>query len=205
MIRINLLKTFSSGGADTDDVSYVQSDERQQIYLDFAKRMVAFLIGPLCLYFYEGSNIPELQSTVAAKNQTLADLRQFNDKKKSLAEEIKRYEEDQTRLNDQMSFMRKIAAEKVNELKLFLYLQDFTPESVWINKLELKGAELTINAESDIAADITKFIDNLANAQFLTGVSPTNQEIKANGLALGITTTSFNVKANFTTNGAVTQ
>ena len=32
MIRINLLKTFSSGGADTDDVSYVQSDERQQIY-----------------------------------------------------------------------------------------------------------------------------------------------------------------------------
>ena len=115
------------------------------------------------------------------------------------AEEIKRYEEDQTRLNDQMSFMRRIAAEKVNELKLLLYLQEFTPESVWLNKLELKGTELTINAESDVAADITKFLDSLANAHFLTGVSPTNQEIKPNGIAPGITTTTFNVKASFAT------
>ena len=136
MIRINLLSTFSTSGADAEDASFVQSDERRQIYTDFAKRFMAFVIGPLGLYFYEASNLPTLESQLATKRQSVADLEQFNTKMKGLAEEIKRYEEDQTRLNDQMNFMRKIAADKVNEVKLFVYLQDYTPESVWINRLE---------------------------------------------------------------------
>ena len=196
MIRINLLKTFTTSGVDSDGAGFVEGEEQNKIYLDFAKRLIAFLIGPLCFYFYENSKISELQGQIAAKNQLIADLRQFNEKKKSLAEEIKRYEEDQARLNGQMSFMRKITEEKINELKLLEYLQDYTPESVWINKLELKGSELTINAESDVSSDISKFVENLANAQFLVGVSPTNQETKNNGLAEGITTTNFNIKAS---------
>lgn len=202
MIKINLLKTFTTSGTDPDGIGFSEGEEQNQVNLDFAKRLVAFLIGPLCFYFYETSKIPELQGQIAAKNQLLADLRQFNEKKKGLAEEIKRYEEDQARLNGQMSFMRKIAEEKVNELKLMEYLQDYTPESVWINKLELKDSELTISAESDVASDISKFIDNLANAQFLAGVSPTNQETKNNSLAEGITTTSFNVRASFSSGAA---
>lgn len=197
MIKINLLKTFTSSGAESDGSGFEGGEDQNKTYLDLAKRVIAFLIGPLCFYFYEASRIPELQNQITAKNQLIADLRQFNEKKKGLAEEIKRYEEDQARLNGQMSFMRKIAEEKVNELKLLEYLQDFTPESVWINKLELKGAELSLSAESDVASDISKFVDNLANAQFLTGVSPTNQETKNNVLAEGITTTSFNIKASF--------
>lgn len=204
MIKINLLKTFTTSGSDPDSLGFSEGEDQNKMYLDFSKRIIAFLIGPLCFYFYETSKIPELQSQIAAKNQLLADLRQFNEKKKGLAEEIKRYEEDQARLNGQMSFMRKIAEEKVNELKLMEYLQDYTPESVWINKLELKGSELTINAESDVASDISKFIENLSSAQFLTGVSPTNQETKSNGLAEGITTTSFNVRASFSS-GVSTQ
>lgn len=197
MIRINLLSTFSTSGADVGDASFAQSDERRQIYTDFAKRLMAFIIGPLGLYFYEASNLPVLEGQLAAKRQSVADLAQFNTKMKGLAEEIKRYEEDQIRLNDQMNFMRKIAADKVNEVKLFVYLQDFTPESVWINRLELKGIELTINAESDVQADVVKFLNNLTNAQFLAGVSPVNQETKMNSLGDGITTTNFDVKASF--------
>ncbi len=199
MIRINLLRSFSAGSGDPNDESYIQPEERQKIYVDFAKRLMAFLIGPICFYFYEASRIPDLQNQIAVKNQKLADLKQFNEKQKSLAEEIKHYEEDQIRLNSQMSFMKKIAEEKINELKLLEYLQDYTPDSVWINKLDLKGTELTINAESDVASDIGKFVESLSNARFLVGVSPTNQETKANALTEGITTTSFNVTASFAT------
>ncbi|OFZ30354.1 MAG: hypothetical protein A2622_08050 [Bdellovibrionales bacterium RIFCSPHIGHO2_01_FULL_40_29] len=199
MIRINLLKSFSTGGEQTDDIQYVQSDERREIYLEFSKRFIAFIIGPLGLYFYESSSIPQLQAQIAQKQQVLEDLRLFNSKKKNLAEEIRRYEQDQVRLNDQMGFMRKISDEKANEHKLFSYLQEFTPESVWINKLELRGTELSISAEGDVSQDITKFLENLSNAQFLSAVSPTNQEIRPNVIASGVTTTLFNVKANFVT------
>ena len=199
MIRINLLKNFSLSGGDAGDMSFVQSDEQKVITSSFLKKLIIILIGPLGLYFYENSNLVELQNRTAKKNQTLADLKQFNDKTKNLAEEIKRYEVDQVRLNAQMSFMRRIAEEKANELKLFTYLQEFTPENVWINKLVMNGVDLTINAESDVATDITKFIDNLGNAHFLIGVSPTDQQIRPNSLGNDITTTNFDVKARMTT------
>ncbi|MBC7466884.1 MAG: PilN domain-containing protein [Bdellovibrio sp.] len=196
MIKINLLKTFLA--VDHGDGFLLPDDEKKQITIDFAKRIALVLLVPAALYFYEGTKLPQLQAEITTINAKIADLKQFNEKKKGLAEEIKKYEEDQKRLNGQMSFMRTISNEKVNELNLFLFLQETTPESVWINRIELKGSELTLNAESDVPTDINKFIDRLATAPLLTGVSPTNQETKFDTIAPGISTTTFNVKASFT-------
>lgn len=195
MIRINLLKTFLT--VEHTDGFSLPEDEKRQLIIDFAKRMVLLIVGPLALYFYEGTKLPLLQQQITEVNSKITDLKQFNDKKKNLAEEIRRFEEDQKRLSGQMAFMRTISTEKVNELNLFLYLQENTPESVWINKIELKDADLALNAESDVPTDINKFIDRLATAQLLTGVSPTNQETKFDTVAPGVTTTVFNVKARF--------
>jgi len=195
MIKINLLKTFLA--ADTGEGFGLPEDEKNQIIIDFTKRMVLVLIAPLALYFYESSHLPVLQEEINQLNAKIADLRQFNEKKKSLTEEIKRYEQDQAKLNGQMSFMRTISNEKVNELNLFLFLQENTPESVWINKLELQGSNLTMNAESDVATDINKFIDRLATTPLLTAVSPTNQETKFDTITPGVSTIVFNVKASF--------
>lgn len=189
---------------DSDEGSFAEDDEKKKIYIDFLKRFIVILIGPLGFYFYENAQIPEYKNQIVQLTAKIADLKQFNDKKKGLAEEIKKYEEDQTKLNAQMNFMRKVSNEKINELKLFLYLQSHIPESVWINKIELKGTDLTLNAESDVPAEITKFLDQLSSAPFLSGVSPLNQETKADSVGPGVTTTTFNVRANFTA-GAATQ
>ncbi len=202
MIRINLLKFYAT--MDSGEGSYGEEDEKKKIYIDFLKRFVVILIGPLGLYFYENAQIPEFKNQITQLTAKIADLKQFNDKKKGLAEEIKKYEEDQNKLNAQMNFMRKVSNEKINELKLFLYLQSNIPDSVWINKLELKSSDLTLNAESDVPAEITKFLDILSSAPFLAGVSPLNQETKVDSLGPGVTTTTFNVKANFSA-GAATQ
>ena len=202
MIRINLLKYYAT--MDSNEGVFGEEDEKKKIYIDFAKRLAVLLIGPLGFYFYENAQIPEYKNQILQLSAKIADLKQFNDKKKGLAEEIKKYEEDQTKLNAQMNFMRKVSNEKVNELKLFLYLQRNIPDSVWINKLELKGTDLALNAESDVPSEITKFLEVLSTAPFLTAVSPLNQETKADSIGPGVTTTTFNVKANFTS-GAATQ
>ena len=201
MIKINLLKTFIQSGSSD---SFAADEDKKQLNIDFAKRLVVILIGPLALFGYECSQIPEFKNQIVQTQAHLADLKQFNDRKKGLAEEIKKFEEDQAKLNAQMNFMKKVTNEKINELKLFLYLQENIPESVWINKLEVKGTELTLNAESDVASDISRFLEKLGGASFLVGVSPTNQETKVNSLGTGITTTTFNVRANFAA-GATTQ
>lgn len=201
MIKINLLNSYAA--PDQSEGGYsLPDDEKKQQSLDFLKRFLLMILIPGALYFYEETHIPELQAEVTRLNQQLAELRQFNDKKKSLAQEIKKYEEDQKKLNGQMHFMRTISAEKVNELKLFLFLQETTPESVWINKIELKGSDLTLNAESDVPTDINKFVEKLSVATLLSNVSPTNQETKTGVIGPGITTTTFNVKASFA-NGAI--
>ena len=202
MIRINLLKYYAT--LDSNEGFFGEEEEKKKIYVDFLKRLVVTLIGPLAFFLYETAQIPEYKSQIAQLTATIADLKQFNEKKKGLAEEIKKYEEDQNKLNAQMNFMRKLSNEKINELKLFIYLQSHIPESVWINKLELVGTDLTLNAESDTPAEITKFLEQLSAAPFLTGVSPLNQETKPDSIGPGVTTTTFNVKANFTS-GAATQ
>lgn len=194
MIKINLLKTFISAGQDDD---FAQDDEKKQVYVGFAKRLVLVLIGPLGLYLYENSQIPEFKNQISQIQVKIADLKQFNDKKKGLAEEIKKFEEDQAKLNTQMNFMKQITNDKINELKLFKYLQDNIPESVWVNKLELKGTELSLSAEGDVDSDINRFIEKLGGATFLVGVSPANQEAKNNSLGKGIKTKTFNIKASF--------
>ena len=68
-----------------------------------------------------------------------------------------------------------------------------------VERAYLFGSVCTENfsAESDIASDISRFLEKLGSTSFLVGVSPTNQETKVNSLGTGITTTTFNVKANF--------
>lgn len=197
MIRINLLKFYAA--MDSDNSAFGEEDEKKHIYIEFSKRLLVLLIGPLGLFFYESSQIPAYKNKISQMNIKLTDLKQFNDKKKGLAEEIKKYEQDQIKLNAQMNFMKKVSNEKINELKLFLYLQEKIPASVWLNKLELKGSELTLNAESDISGEIAHFLDILGTAPFLAGVSPLNQETKIDSIGPGVTTTTFNVKANFVT------
>ena len=195
MIRINLLKFYAA--MDSDDNAFSEDGETKQINIEFGKRIFVVLIGPLALFLYENSQIPAFKNKIAQMSVKLTDLKQFNDKKKGLAEEIKKFEQDQIKLNAQMNFMKKISNEKINELKLFLYIQDKIPANVWLNKLELKGNELTLSAESDVPAEIANFLDILASSPFLVSVSPLNQETKSDTLGPGVTTTTFNVKANF--------
>ena len=200
MIRINLLKYYAT--IDSGEGFYGEEDEKKKIYIDFLKRLVVILIGPLAFYLYETAQIPEYKDQIVQLTAKIADLKQFNDKKKGLAEEIKKYEEDQNKLNAQMNFMRKVSNEKINELKLFLYLQSHIPESVWINKLELKGTELSLSVESDISGEITKFLEQISASPFLSAVSVLNQESRPDGVGPGMTTTVYNVKAIFTSEAA---
>ena len=107
MIRINLLKFYAA--MDSDDNAFSEDGESKQINIEFGKRIFVVLIGPLALFLYENSQIPAFKNKIAQMSVKLTDLKQFNDKKKGLAEEIKKFEQDQIKLNAQMNFMKKIS------------------------------------------------------------------------------------------------
>lgn len=200
MIKINLLNSYkelaaASSGGSGGGVLMSDDEEKKKILLDFLKRAVVVVIGPLGLYFYEGQIIPELQATLNEANGRYAELKQFNDSKQGLAEEIKRYEAEQARFTAQTDFINKIDRDKVNEYRLFEHLKNSTPENVWINRLELMGNSLTIAAESDNAKEIEKFIQRLSNADFIRNLIPTNQTNKKNFADTDVSTTLMTLKA----------
>lgn len=199
MIKINLLSTYKetaaiSAGA-SGNVVLSDDDEKKKILTEFAKRAVVLLIGPLGLYIYEMQTMPELQAKLNEKNRQMAELQEFNQSKEALAEDIKKYEVEQSQFNAQMDFINKISRDKLNEYKLFQHLKDSTPESVWINDLELMDNTLSITAESDDAKEIETFIQRLSNADFITGLVPLSQTNKQNLLDVGVNTTLFTVRA----------
>lgn len=200
MIKINLLNSYKETAANAAGASGGMSlmsddEEKRKIYIDFMKRAVVLVIGPLGLYLYEGQIIPELQAALNESNSKFQELKSFNDSKQGLAEEIKKYEAEQSRFKAQTDFINKIDRDKVNEYRLFEHLKNSTPDNVWINKLELLGNSLTINAESDNAKEIEKFIQRLSNTDFIKNLIPTNQVNKKNFADTDVSTTLMTLKA----------
>ncbi|AGH94974.1 PilN domain-containing protein [Pseudobdellovibrio exovorus] len=207
MIKINLLNTYkeaaggSSAGA-SGNIVLSDDDEKKKILTEFAKRALVVIIGPLALYIYEMQTLPELQREMNTLNARLAEMQEFNNSKQDLANEIKKYEQEQEQFNAQMDFINKITRDKVNEYKLFQHLKDSTPENVWINKLELMDNLLTITAESDDSKEIEKFIQRLSNADFISNLVPLSQTNKKDFYNTGVDTTVFTVRAQMNSDAA---
>lgn len=199
MIKINLLYAYIEGakGGTGDGASSHESNEDydQQVGIEFAKRAVVLLIGPVGLFLYESQTIPVLQAALTEATAQYNELKQFNDSKEGLTQEIKKYETEQARFNAQMDFINKIDNDKVNEYRLFEHLKSSTPSNVWITQLDLEDNNLTIAAESDDPKDIATFIQRLSNADFVTNLVPMNQTSKADFAGTDVTTTVFTVKA----------
>jgi type IV pilus assembly protein PilN len=196
MIRINLLTSFSSAGGNADSgMLSSEEEERKRVIVAVLMRVLVLSIGPVALYIYENQNIPALQAELADATNKYNELKTFNDSKQGLAQEIKKYEEEQAKFIAQSDFINKISNDKVNEYKLFQHIKESTPESVWINRIELNDNILKISAESDESQEIEKFIQRLSNADFISNMVPTSQNVKPDFNGLGITTTVFTVEA----------
>ncbi len=203
MIRINLLNTFkdtpSAAGISGGAMSSSEEDIKKQIIMGVVKRMLVLFIGPVGLYIYETQTLPVLQDRLTEIAKQTAELKSFNDSKQGLAEQIRRFEEDQSRFNAQMDFINKITYDKVNEYKLFQFLKESTPDTVWISKLELIDSTINMTVESDDTREIDKFVDRIGRADFITNVTPQGQNRRKDyGGITGLETIIFTLRAQLT-------
>ena len=204
MIKINFLTSFKdyAQSAGVGGIPAYDDDEKKQILVDFMKRALVIAIGPVGLFVYEMQTIPVLQQNLKAAEQKFTELKNFNDSKQGLTEEIKKFEDEQARFNAQMDFINKITRDKVNEYKLFQHLKDSTPETVWVNRLELRENSLQMTAESYDSKDIEKFIQRLSNTDFITDLVPVSQTTHSNFGNSGVDTIFFEVKAKLNSSAA---
>lgn len=197
MIRINLLKAFTSGVGSEAFSAGASASERDQALIQAMKRLALVVLGPTCMIIYEMQSLPKLQHRLTQVQNEVNETIAFNQSKSGLAAEIKKYEDEQQKINAQMNFVNKIARDKINELKLFQHLQYTTPENVWINRLEFKDNILSLNIESDTSGELDRFSDLLSNSGFLSNLIPGGQTVMPDPYGIAINTFKLDLKAQF--------
>lgn len=198
MIKVNLLKSYSQVEADFS----TEFDDFKQVRIDFAKRVMMFLIGPLGLFGYEMYNIPELEGQKMALSSDLATLTEFNQRKEAIAAEISKYEEDKKRLNRQTQFLERISRERLFPLELVNRLKDTIPSGVWLTGLNTLGNRLEFTGGGDTEKAISDFEGKLTSTQILKNVKLQNidvmptTDLKSGDLRIR----SFMITAEYATN-----
>lgn len=170
MIRINLAKSVPMvATAGLEALEGINTDA-QDIQKQGGMRLLVILIVPLALYAYEFQNIPTLRSKLNSKNALHASLVQKNEQAKGAVEEIKKFKEDQARLQKQIDTIEGLQRERLLEVKILDNLQKDIPEKVWLDKIEFKNQDMMISGYAVSAQDLTAFYENLSKSVFLQEV-----------------------------------
>lgn len=171
MIRINLAKSVPMTASNPIESMEMGEFGSGDIQKEGAFRLLVILLLPLALYFYETQNLPELSSTLASKNQLLQSLTEKNTRAQGAVEEIKKFKEDQAKLQRQIDTLESLQKERLREVKILDNLQKDIPEKVWLNRLEFQDQRLLITGLTTNDTELTVFMENLSKSVFLKEVN----------------------------------
>lgn len=179
MIRINLAGPAGSimpgaagdplglGGADI----IVAPDETRKEGL---KRILIILIFPVALYFYQTQNLPDIRAQLNQRNQTLQELTTYNAQMSSSVVEIKKFTEDQAKIQARIGILEKLSKERQNEIRILDLFQQVIPEKLWFTKLDVQGPRVTITGMAMSDFDISALMESLSRSVFFVDVNLLN-------------------------------
>lgn len=171
MIRINLVKAI--GGKDSQAIAGLGADTAgaSDIQRQGLLRLTVLLLFPLALWVYELQLIPDLESKLVSKRKVLASLTQKNEQAKGAVEEIKKFKEDQAKLQMQIDTLESLRRERLKEVKVMDNLQKDIPEKVWLTKIDFQEAKLLLSGLATADTELTQFMETLSKSVFLHEVS----------------------------------
>lgn len=172
MIRINLA-TAQMPAQKLDGVESfeVADGDTQKLQSQGAMRGLMIFILPLALYAWEFQNIPELKQKLRSKSTLLESLTVKNDQAKGAVEEIKKFKEDEARLQKQIDTLDGLQRERLREVKILDNIQKDIPEKVWFNRLDFNEGKLTLSGVAVSDSDLTLLMENLSKSVFLSEVN----------------------------------
>ncbi len=172
MIRINLASTrtmaAATGGAAA--ISNAGEASSEQARKDALIKLLIILLAPIALYFYENQNITAIRSDLSHKQSALAALQSFNAKAESAVKEIKKFKEDEKKIQARITVLEKLAKDRFREVKVLDLFQQAIPEKAWLTQVTIKEGKVLLAGYSLSDVDISTFMDSLSKSVFLQEV-----------------------------------
>lgn len=172
MIRINLASSSAQtaalgGGASAGEGSGEGSAEvRKQAIM----KLLVMLILPGGLFAYEQQNIPSISATLQQKQVALNEIETFNTKAANAVEEIKKFKEDEKKIQSRIAILEHIAKDRFREVKVLDLFQQVIPERVWFTKVDIHDGKILLTGFSTSDYDISGFMESLSKSIYLQDV-----------------------------------
>lgn len=173
MIRINLASartmSASAGGMPTAE-SGGDAPLSEQIRKDALTKLLVILLAPTALFFYEQQNIPTIRGELNRKQGALMELQTFNARAENAVQEIKKFKEDEKKIQARIAVLEKLAKDRFREVKVLDLFQQVIPEKVWFTRVDIKEGRILLAGFSTSDVDISTFMDSLSKSVFLQEV-----------------------------------
>lgn len=171
MIKINLAPSAQGKNTTAGAAFGEAAADASEIQKQGAIRLLVLLIIPLAIYAYELQLIPGLQGKLNSKRNVLTSLKQKNDQAKGAVEEIKKFKEDQAKLQKQIDTLEGLRKERLKEVKILDNLQKDIPDKVWLTKIDFQESKLSLSGLATADVELTGFMENLSRSVFLHEVN----------------------------------
>lgn len=172
MIRINLASTKtlspSAGGMPLSEGGGGTLSEQNR--KEALTKLLVLLLAPAALFFYEQQNIPAIRAQLSHKQQALTELQTFNARAENAVQEIKKFKEDEKKIQARIAVLEKLAKDRFREVKVLDLFQQVIPEKVWFSRVEVREGKILLSGYSMSDVDISTFMDSLSKSVFLQEV-----------------------------------
>ncbi|GIL18048.1 MAG: hypothetical protein BroJett040_17990 [Oligoflexia bacterium] len=171
MIKINLIKTAKIAAGPDASLDAFTSFDDTAVQKQGAIRLGLFMLGPILLFMLEGQIIPEKNAVLAKKQKVYNELVAKNQRAKTAVDEIKKFKEDQAKLQEQISTIEGLRKDRMREVKVLDVVQRDIPEKMWLLKMELRDGKLAIQGIAATDYELTTFMDSLSKSAYIKEVN----------------------------------
>ncbi len=160
MIKINLLTAGvqSSAGASTIDETFSNDNEIQKQGL---VKLILILLPAIGLFTYQMTTIPGLEADKGRLQVSLAGLKSFNAGAEAAVREIKKFKEDEERIQKRIEVLQKLSKSRTNEIKILKLLADVIPEKAWLNSVNISQNRANIVGLAVNNGEVNNFAEKL--------------------------------------------
>lgn len=170
MIKINLAKGFSGAGGRAE--SAANDSGFEDVKKEGVKRLLMICAFPIVMYVYSDFMLlPDLRAQLRSKESYLAELQDKNTRAAGAVEEIRRFKEDQKKLQQQIEKVEKLSKERLREVKILDTIQKDIPEKAWLTRINVNPRELRVEGRATSDSEITLFMDSLQRSIFFRAVN----------------------------------
>lgn len=189
MIKINLASPMTAGAPSAMGFSLGSGGESmvppEEMRKELFKRAVLLLVGPLALFLYENQNVPGKMNELAAKNQSLTELQNYNSKQAASVAEIKKFKEDEALIESRISALEKISKDRNREIRVLDLLQTVMPEKAWLTRLQINPDRVSVQGLALSDYEVSVLLESLTKSVFLIDVNlVSSTEVTQDGVPL---------------------